>query len=328
VEGREPPLDLLGEDGPVTRGRVALAKLTRLTGPTRLLTGLLVALLTVALAGCSGDRPSGSPSDGGTSTSSGTSTGSTGSTAATPSESSPARSAAAAPPAPRNDACYRLTPRDLTSPTSSKPPVPCTRSHNARTIHVGRLDLVVDGHAVAVDSRHVQRQLATTCPRRLAAYLGGSPATRRLSRLHVVWYSPTLAESDAGADWFRCDVVAFADEERLFPLPRKGRLRGLLDRDGALDTFGLCGSTAPGARGFERVICARRHAWQAIDAIPLAGGRRYPGVATVRRAGDTACKDRARERSEDTLRFRYGWEWPTAQQWARGQHYGFCWAPS
>ncbi len=65
---------------------------------------------------------------------------------------------------------------------------------------------------VAVDSAAVQRKLATTCPRRLAAFVGGSAQTRDLSRFNVVWFSPTLAQSDAGADWFRCDVMAFADE--------------------------------------------------------------------------------------------------------------------
>jgi putative regulator of septum formation len=179
-----------------------------------------------------------------------------------------------------------------------------------------------------VDSATVQRQLSTTCPRKLQEYVGGSTDARRLSRLNVVWYSPTLDESDQGADWFRCDVIAFAGQDRLAALPGGGRLHGVLNGAKGLSRYGLCGTAAPGAHGFQRVICSRKHSWQAITTIGLAGGARYPGAAAVRKAGDGACKDRARSRSGNTLKFRYGWEWPTRQQWSRGQHYGFCWVPS
>jgi hypothetical protein len=205
--------------------------------------------------------------------------------------------------------------------------VSCRAGHDARTIYVGMLDTVVDGHSVAVDSATVQRQLARTCPRKLADYVGGSRTDRQLSRFNVVWYSPTLSQSDAGADWFRCDLVAFSDADSLYSLPRKGSLRGALDRRGALGTYGLCGTAAPGARGFQRVICDRRHSWKAIDTIGLAGGAKYPGQASVRKGGDSRCKDEVRSRSADTLKFEYGWEWPSRAQWNRGQHYGYCWAP-
>jgi hypothetical protein len=231
------------------------------------------------------------------------------------------------PPAPRKAACYRLTGSQLLRPTNASRPVPCSRPHTARTIGVGRLDTVVAGHSVAVDSEAVQRQLATRCRRELAEFVGGSATTRRLSRLNVVWYSPTLAQSDRGADWFRCDVVGFAKGDTLLDLPSAARLKGVLDRPGGLDTYGLCGTAAPATRGFERVVCGRRHSWRAISTIGLAGGARYPGSARVRRAGDSGCKDAARARAEDTLKFSYGWEWPTRDQWAAGQHFGYCWAP-
>lgn len=235
----------------------------------------------------------------------------------------------AIPPAPARKACYRLRPGQLASPTNSSSPVPCDSPHTSRTIFVGTLDTVVNGHSVAVDSAVVKRQLAGTCPRRLASYVGGTARTRDLSRFAVVWYSPTLAQSDRGADWFRCDVVAFSGTESLFPLPRRPPgVRGVLDRPGALDTYGLCGTTAPGARGFERVICGRPHAWRAFDTIGLRGGDRYPGARRLRATGDGECKSRAAARAADALRFRYGWEWPTRRQWDSGQRFGYCWSPA
>lgn len=277
-----------------------------------------VALACAALlAGCTG-----SPSSSPTTDTSPTRSGAT-SPAATPVTPTPA----AVPRAPLARACYRLTAAQLTQPTNASTPVPCRSRHTAQTVYVGRLDMVVDGHSVAVDSATVQKQLSTTCPRKLAAYVGGSAKARDLSRFNVVWYSPTLEQSDQGANWFRCDVIAFAAQAQLAPLPATARLQGVLGSAGALDEFGLCGTSAPGARGFQRVICGRSHSWRAIDTIALPGGARYPGTATVRKAGDSGCKDLAQARSANSLKYRYGWEWPTREQWARGQRFGYCWIP-
>jgi hypothetical protein len=279
----------------------------------RLLVPGAVAVALLA-SGCTGgsspsqDPPSASP----TATATGT-----GSSTAQP-----------APPKPKRAACYRLTPAELTRPSNGSSPVPCRARHTARTIFVGRLGTVVDGHALAVDSDAVQRQLSRTCPRKLAAYVGGGPRIRNLSRFNVVWFSPSLEQSDAGADWFRCDLIAFDRQSSLYALPRAGGLQGVLGRRGALDTYGLCGTAAPGTRGFARVICARPHSWRAFTTIGLAGGRRYPGAGTVRADGDGACRARAHSRASNPLTFRYGWEWPTREQWAAGQHFGYCWVPA
>ena len=278
----------------------------------------MTAVLACAtlLAGCTGS-PSSSPSAD-TSPSASASASVTPSRAATP---------AVVPRAPREKACYRLTAAQLTPPTNASTPVPCSSRHTAQTIYVGTLDTVVDGHSVAVDSATVQKQLSTTCPRKLAAYVGGSATARDLSRFNVVWYSPTLEQSDQGADWFRCDLIAFAAQDQLAALPGTARLKGVLGSAAALDEFGLCGTSAPGASGFQRVICGRGHTWRAIDTIGLPGGTRYPGTATVRKAGDSGCKDLAQARSDNSLKYRYGWEWPTREQWDRGQRFGYCWIP-
>jgi hypothetical protein len=56
-------------------------------------------------------------------------------------------------------------------------------------------------------------------------------------------------------------------------------------------------------------------------------GERYPGVVAVRTAGQQACQDAAAAVADDPLNYRWGYEWPTLQQWQGGQHYGICWAP-
>ncbi|MGZ5416321.1 MAG: septum formation family protein [Nocardioides sp.] len=245
--------------------------------------------------------------------------------AASPSSATSATTASV-PPAPRSGACYRLRFSELAEPSNASRPVPCTARHNAQTIYVGRLATTVSGHAVAVDSDRVIHQLATECPRRLAGYVGGSPEDLDLSRFEVVWFSPTLEQGDLGADWFRCDLVAIAGKETLFPLPAPRRLKGVLAGPDAA-AYGLCGTAAPGDPDFSRVICGRRHSWRAVATISIPAGKRYPGQPAARSSGHDTCRDRIRDRAKDPLKFQYGWEWPTGEQWRKGQHFGYCWAP-
>lgn len=280
-----------------------------------------LALAALLLSGCSGnDEPSASPSPSTSSTSASPSTSASASASASP--------AAEQPEAPKVGSCYRLTLTDAARPTNDKRPVDCSKPNTARTYYVGKLDTVVDGHSLGVDSDHVQQQLAETCPKQLAVFLGGSAQARELSRFQAIWFSPTVEEYDAGADWFRCDVVALAAPDKLLTLPSDQKLQGILNRGDALATYGLCGTAQPGAKGFERVACALPHSWVAISTIPIAGGDRYPGVDAVKSAGDKACSDQVRSRAGLPLKWTYGWEWPTTEQWAGGQHYGFCWAPN
>jgi hypothetical protein len=278
-------------------------------------TSLVVGALTLVLASCTSSRdvPQASPSP------------SSSSSTASPAVRTSHRPVV--PPPPKPQGCYRLTVAELPRPTNDSTPVPCRSRHTAQTIYIGRLDTVVDGHAIAVDSPTVQRQIERTCPRKLAGYLGGTAADRNLTRFRVVWFSPTLEQSDQGANWFRCDVVAFARGDTLYPLPGPKRLHHALDGGKGLATYGLCGTAAPGAKGFTRVACGLRHSWKAFSTIPLAGAGAYPGQAAVRRGGEDTCKSQAQQRSGNSLKYSYGWEWPSRQQWAAGQHYGYCWAP-
>jgi hypothetical protein len=299
VEGREPSFDLLGQDRPVTWARAIVAA--------------VASVLLVSGCTSGADHPAATPAPA---------TSTPAASPAAPSSTPPVQT----PATPQARACYRLRFDELTEPSNASRPVPCSGRHDAQTIHVGRLDTVVAGHAVSVDSDRVLHQLSSECPRRFRAYVGGTRQDRDLSRLAVVWFAPTLAQGDRGADWFRCDVVALAGQDALFPLPPAHRLAKILDGpDGA--AYGLCGTAEPGDADFSRVICARRHSWRAVSTIPLPGSRAYPGQRAVRSSGDETCRDRVRADAADPLKFRYGWEWPTREQWQRGQRFGYCWAP-
>ncbi len=233
------------------------------------------------------------------------------------------------PKPPEVRACYRLDFDQALEAVTHVPASSCERPHTARTYAVGRIGGLVDGAAGAVDSRPVQDAVAAECPRRLAAFLGGPEQAIRLSMFRPVWFTPSLEQADRGADWYRCDVIALASEGSLARL--EGRLEGLLGRNPAWKaTYGLCATAEPGNPRFERVACGSPHSWVALSTVPIEPGHggRYPGVDAVRNLGTTPCTDAARQVAEDTLDFRWGYEWPTLEQWRQGRRYGVCWAPT
>ncbi|MCW2852569.1 MAG: Septum formation [Nocardioides sp.] len=231
---------------------------------------------------------------------------------------------ATAVPAPAKGACYRMSFEGALAATTQADEVPCAQEHTSQTYLVGTLDTLVDGHLLAVDSDRVLGDIAETCPRRLLDLVGGTREDVRLSMLRPVWFTPSLAQADAGASWFRCDVVAVAGHERLAPLT--GRIAGVLDGQEGRDRWGMCGTDQPDSPDFERVLCSAPHSWRAIQVVDFEPGR-YPGAATVRDRGQAPCEDAGREVAEDALNFQWGYEWPTREQWRSGQTYGRCWAP-
>nr|WP_253945623.1 septum formation family protein [Nocardioides sp. zg-DK7169] len=270
------------------------------------LTAALALLLAVVLGACTGssEDPDAAPTE-----------------TATPEAVPTAREV----PAPKVGTCHRLTYAEAVAPVAPEGSVPCAKPHTSVTYAAGALDDVVRGHLVAVDSARVQAQVAQTCPRALRGFLGGTLDDLRLSMLRPVWFTPTVEQSDAGARWYRCDVIAVTAGKRLTPLGRG--LRGVLGREGDRNRYAMCGTAAPDAASFRRVQCSQEHTWRAISVVGLPGGP-YPGTEAVRAAGQAPCEDAGRDVAADPLSFSWGYEWPTLEQWRAGQTYGRCWAPA
>lgn len=284
----------------------------------------------LALTACSSGQTSTAPTAGPSSTTSTTDT--------TAPESAPATSAPVAPPRPERGTCRSMAYAQAVAPVDDSSEAPCQGAHTAETFAVGELRTIRAGHLLAVDSPTVQRQVSDTCPRRLQEYVGGTEEDVRLSMLRAVWFTPAVQESDAGATWFRCDVVVLAGEDGLTEV--RGRLDGVLSTQEGRDRLGMCGTAEPGAADFRRTVCREPHTWRAISTVDLlpeppeppgrvrrAGASAYPGVRVVREAGQEVCDDRGREVAADALDYQWGYEWPTAEQWDTGQTYGRCWAP-
>lgn len=268
----------------------------------RLRVSVAVALLVLAAAGCSsGDGPASAPA---------TATTGTGTTAP--------------PKAPRVGACYRLDVGAALRATSNRPSVPCARRHTSVTVSVGTIRPVVDGHLLALDSTRVQRQIADRCRRAVDAHVGGSVSRQRLSRVQAVWFNPTPEQVDAGALWYRCDLVISAGNRAFAALPR--RTTGLLNGASAMSRWGTCGTAAPSATSFQRVLCSARHSWRARATTTLPAGTAYLSKAATKVANGR-CRDVAAGLSPHSSKLRWAFEWPTRDQWRAGQRYGFCWTP-
>lgn len=275
---------------------------------------LLTLSLVLLLAGCTGAEPG--PADERTGASS---------TGATPSPSDGAdASAAPAPPAPRELACRNLSYDAALAPTDDSATVSCGRRHTAQTFAVGRLRTTARGHLLAVDSAAVQAQVARECPARLRGFLGATVQAMRLSAVRAVWFTPTVEESDLGADWFRCDAIVVAGPNRLAPV--RGSLQGALRGPAGRSPYSLCANVEPGRPRFRHVVCRDPHRWRAVATVALPRGA-YPGAAAARAAGQARCEAVGRAAAGDPLDFQWGYEWPTRQQWNAGQTFGRCWVP-
>jgi hypothetical protein len=261
----------------------------------------------LALAGCT------SPSSDLGAAPTSTPTSSSSPTAATPPDPGPT---------PKVGECHDLSFRQAISVVGRTEPVPCRRRHTAQTFHVGHLELATEsGAARRVDSRAAQKQARTTCTGRLARHLGRTPRELRLTMAQAVWFTPSQARADAGADWFRCDVVVVTAPRQLLRLPR--RTKGW----GDAPAIAMCATAAPGTKRFARVTCGRRHAWVAVATVDLPG-RRLPGQAPIADRMEGPCRDAARSRADDPLDLTWSQESPTAEQWAAGRRWGICWVPA
>ena len=266
---------------------------------------VLVTVLAAVLAGCTG--PTGAPAGD-----------STPSTSSSSSSSTPVETEAPDPgPNPEVGECHALSMRQAVAVVGRTAPVPCRRPHTAQTFFVGRLDLTTgSGFTRRPDSQAAQRQMSRACTTRLPRHLGRTPRELRLRMVRAVWFGPSQARADAGADWFRCDIVAVASPGTLLRLPRRTK---------GWDAPAMCATAAPGTRGFRRVACGAKHSWRAVATVDIPG-RKLPTRDAVAARMDPVCRDVAAAATDD-LDFTWSQESPTREQWDAGQRYGICWLP-
>lgn len=229
------------------------------------------------------------------------------------------------PPAPAVGACRILTFASATAASDDSPIVPCSQKHTAVTVAVGALVDKAQLKTLDINAPAVQQRLAVSCPKAVEAYAGGSGRTFDLSQIQGLSFVPTPAQIAKGANWYRCDMVVLAAPNTLATVT--GTMSNVLTSAHALDRWGTCGTSAPSAATFKRVLCSSRHSWRAVAVITIPERSTYLAKDTSKAASLT-CRKIATKAAHGALKYTWSFEWPNKQHWQAGQRFGLCWLPN
>lgn len=293
------------------------------SAPRRSVTGyvLTLVMLAIVVSGCS----SGTSTAGATDPSN--PAGSTGSTSgSTPgSTTAPVTTVPPIPPsAPPVNTCHQLTYSSTSLYSDGSATVPCSKPHTAFTFAVPTLPAGVIVKGVGIGNKTIQDAAAASCRSAFDRFIGGSPASRALSRITMTYFLPSQAGFDLGAHWVRCDLIAMQTQTALGDVPTNPR--HFLDQANALDAFGACSQGDPGSPSFRLVICSQPHTYRALAALRLgADTSKYPGDTVTRVEGKRHCAHVISSQLNRSGGYTYGWTYPTAANWAQGQRFGYCW---
>lgn len=226
---------------------------------------------------------------------------------------------------PKVGECRNLTFAAVTASTNQDPTVSCDSSHTAVTVSVGKL--AENGQTAAMDlnSATLQNQLAAACPAAVLKHVGGGRDRLDLSRIEAILFMPTDDELKRGANWYRCDLVVVGKPKILTALPRT--MNHVLAKPTGLDRWGICGTAAPSAPSFSRIICSMPHTWRAVALVTLPTGVKYLDAGTTNTARDN-CRKIALSAAKGAAKYTWSFEWPNAEQWESGQRFGLCWLPT
>jgi hypothetical protein len=276
---------------------------------------LAAGLALVALAGCgkagdlvATDDPAEGPSESPT----------------TQSSEDPAAAAA-----PELDTCRKLTIDDIDPPTNETPTVPCRKRHTAQTYYVGTWPKQLVTAASGLDDKALEDFVFEQCDRAWRRTVGGSLEEWVISIVSWAWYRPTEAQFDDGARWFRCDVVAGQNTNRLEKLPPSvvDLLEGRFS-----DRYHACWtrvfSDEPGVDEGVLTSCKRAHEQRAIGIVTIGKkNEAYPGQRAAFNRSNDGCADAVAAWRGDPMPGEFGLQWPRREEWVvDGQRYATCWA--
>jgi hypothetical protein len=236
--------------------------------------------------------------------------------------SSHGRPSAAAEAAPDVGACRRLTPDDVAHPSNDTATVSCEQPHTAQTYAVGSLP------EQFADSSYGDADVAAyayqTCSSTFIRFTGADESLAMRTILSWAWFRPSQAAWDAGARWYRCDVIGGGDQTRTYvdlPSDTKGLLLGR-----PKDEWMVCaqGATVSGA---VKVPCTAKHDWRAVTTIVLGTQKDdYPGDPLVQSRTRDFCSKSVGAWLDYPVDYDFGYSWFHEAEWAAGNRRSVCWA--
>jgi Septum formation len=224
--------------------------------------------------------------------------------------------------------CRRLRKPDIDPPTNDDRTVPCDRRHTAFTYYVGEWPRRLLRSAEGVDDPNLKQYVFNKCDRSWQRTVGGSMEDWVVSIVSWAWYRPSAEQFNAGANWFRCDLVAGENTERLERLPTD--VQGMLDGSFE-DRYRACWtkvfSDKSGVDEGTLTSCAREHRQRAIGIVRIGTANEdYPGQQAAFDQSNNLCADAVSTWREAKQPGRFGLQWPRRDDWNDGQRYATCWA--
>lgn len=231
-------------------------------------------------------------------------------------------SASPAPEAPDPGACRVLEPADIASTSDDTATVSCDEPHSAETFVVGafRGDLAEAGY----DDERLGKAVYERCSRDYRRFTGADESLALRSILSWAWFLPSEDEWDAGARWYRCDVVGGTDKSaELVDLPRtaKGVLLGIPGDRWMSCVDGADVSAVP------PVPCTEPHTWRAATSVVVGKDRdKYPGDRVVEVLSRDYCRNSVGAWMNYPTDYKYAYTWFHKAEWEAGNRRSICWA--
>lgn len=224
--------------------------------------------------------------------------------------------------APEVGVCRDLTPSDVAQPSDSTEPVACDEPHTAETYAVGEMPDAYDDRDW--DDPSVAAWAAKTCTEEFGPFLGADVSTVMRTVLSWAWFRPSEDAWDAGARWYRCDVVGGGEQSKSYvtlPTTAEDLLAGPPQ-----DRWMVCadGQTVDGA---VKLPCTEPHEWRAVTTISLGqADSPYPGDKRVETKTRDFCSKSVGAWLNYPVDYDYGYTWFQEAAWEAGNRRSVCWA--
>jgi hypothetical protein len=224
--------------------------------------------------------------------------------------------------APDVGACRLLTASDVSQPSNDTAPVGCDQRHTAQTFAVGSLPSRF-AHA-SYDAADLATFAYQTCSQRFIDFTGADESLAMRTILSWAWFRPSKSAWEAGARWYRCDVVGGGEQARSYvplPLSAKGLLLGR-----PKDQWMVCAQGAT-VSGSVKVPCADKHDWRAVTTIVLGTAKDdYPGDRVVQLRTRDFCSQSVGAWLDYPVDYDFGYSWFHEAEWNAGNRRSVCWA--
>jgi hypothetical protein len=233
-----------------------------------------------------------------------------------------AEDASASTRPPTTGSCRMLSSAQVSRPSNDTATIACSEPHDAETFAVGALPTRFA--KASYDDPALDTWAYATCARAFPAHLGTDESTAMRSVLTWIWFRPSRAAWDAGARWYRCDVLGGAADQRQYvdlPTATKDLLHGRGD-----DHWMACAKGRSVATG-TTVPCTMPHDWRAATTIKLGEtGETYPGDKVARAKTKAYCAESIDAWLGYPASYDYGYTWFGEHEWDAGNRRSVCWA--